>query len=177
MNILIYLMVQLCSRMKVLSIFFKEPTKIHFIKEISKRINLAPTSVRKYIKEFLKEGIIIKKESSPFNGFVANRESDDFIYYKRIYNIYSLKKLVAAIVSTNYPKAIVLFGSYSRGEDIESSDIDLVIISKSKLNIDLTPFEKELEREINIIKIDSLNKLDNRIIKKINNGIVLYGEV
>ena len=169
-------MVQLCSRMKVLEIFFIEPTKIHFIKEISKRINLAHTSVRKYIKEFLKEGLIKKKEASPFNGFVANRENEDFIYYKRIYNLYSLKKMTYTIINKLYPKTVILFGSYSRGEDTEASDIDLIIISKSK-NIKLDNFEKELKREINAIIISRLDKLEKNMIKKIYNGIVLYGEI
>jgi DNA-binding MarR family transcriptional regulator len=47
-------MVQKCSLIKVSEVFFAEPTTTHFIKEISKKINLAPTSVRKNIKDLLK---------------------------------------------------------------------------------------------------------------------------
>ena len=77
-------MIQKCSYIKVLEVFFKEPTKIHFIREISKSISLAQTSVRNHIKELEKENLIIKKESRPFNGFVANRENEKFLFYKQI---------------------------------------------------------------------------------------------
>ena len=81
-------MVQKCSYMKVLGVFFREPTRIHFIKEISRKISLAPTSVRVYFKDLEKEGLIIKKKSKPFDGFVANKENEKFISLKQVYNLF-----------------------------------------------------------------------------------------
>ena len=49
-----------CSYLKVLEVFFVEPTTIHFIKEISKKINLALTSVRNYIKDLMTRELIKK---------------------------------------------------------------------------------------------------------------------
>ena len=118
-------MVQKCSYLRVLEIFFIEPTTIHFVKEISKRINLAPTSVRNHMKNLLKQGLITRKKAKPFDGFIANRENEDFIFYKRVYNLYSLKELSSFLVTKHYPKVLVIFGSYSIGEDVEDSDIDL----------------------------------------------------
>lgn len=170
-------MLQKCSLWKVLSVFFKEPTNIHFIKEIGKEIDLAPTSVRNHVKELLKENLIKKKKAAPFDGFVANRENPDFIFYKRIYNLYSIKGLNEFIVSECYPKAMILFGSYSLGEDVESSDIDIVLLSKTEKLIDVKKFEKELERSVNIMWVESLNDLDNSIQKKVTNGIILHGGI
>ena len=168
-------MVQKCSYLRVLEIFFKEPITIHFIKEISKRITLAPTSVRNHLAELLKQNLILKKKSKPFDGFAANRENDDFIFYKRAYNLYSLKELSDFLVQSYYPKLIVLFGSYSKGEDIESSDIDIFILTKTKKDIELGIFEKKLKRKINLMMLDDFDKLDENIKKKIWNGITLYG--
>lgn len=168
-------MEQKCSILSVLKIFFEEPINLHFIREISKKIKLAPTSVKNNIKELLKNDLIIKQESRPFNGYVANRENSEFIFYKKIYNIYSLKKLIEFLDKNFYPKLAVVFGSYSLGEDREDSDIDLLIVTKGKKNIDLKKFEKELKREINILMIDNLNKLEKQILNKVYNGFVICG--
>ena len=168
-------MEQKCSYLKVLEVFFIEPTTVHFIKEISRKIKLAPTSTRNYIKDLLSKNLIAKKKAKPFDGFIANRENEDFIFYKRVYNLYSLKELTAFLVSTLWPKLIVVFGSYARGEDVEGSDIDILMISKVRKKINLEKFEKKLKRKINLLIIDKLEKLDKNIIKKIYNGTVLYG--
>lgn len=166
---------QKCSYLKVLNVFFVEPTTIHFIKEISKKINLAPTSIRNHIKDLLAKNLIKIKKARPFDGFIANRENEDFIFYKKVYNLYSLKELTEFLTSSFWPKLIVVFGSYARGEDIEQSDIDILVISKIKKELNLKKFEKKLKRKINLLVIDKLEKLDKNLIKKIYNGIVLYG--
>lgn len=168
-------MEQKCSYLNVLEVFFTEPTAIHFIKEISRKINLAPTSVRAHISDLLKSNLVNKKKAKPFDGFTSNRENDDFIFYKRVYNFYSLKELAEALASSFYPKLVVVFGSYARGEDVEGSDIDILILSRTKKEIVLEKFEEKLKRKINLLVVDKLNKLDKPMLKKIYNGIVLYG--
>jgi len=170
-----YSMVHKCSYLSVLELFFIEPTTIHFVKEISKRINLAPTSVRNHIKQLMKEGLIKEKKAKPFDGLIANRENDDFLFRKRVYNLYSLKDLTDFLVLSCYPKLIVIFGSYSIGEDVETSDIDILILTKTKKDIDLKELERKLKRKIHLIIIDNLDKLEKGLIKKIYNGMVLYG--
>jgi len=166
-------MVQKSSFLSTLEVFFIEPTRIHFIKEISKKTNIAHTSIKNNINKLLEEKLIIPKESRPFNGYVANRENPNFIFYKKVYNFYSLKNLKDFLETKHYPKLAVVFGSYSLGEDIESSDIDILIISREK-EINLKKFEKELKREINVLCLDNINKLD-KITNKVQNGFVILG--
>ncbi len=168
-------MVQKSSFLAVLEIFFAEPTSIHFIKEIGRQIDLAPTSVRTSIALLLASKLVKKKKSRPFDGFVADRENDDFIYYKRVYNLYALNELRHALVEAYYPRLLVLFGSYSIGEDVETSDIDLFMLSKTKKEMNLAGFEKKLKRKINVLILEDFEKLDDAIKKKIFNGIVLHG--
>ncbi len=166
-----------CSILKVLEVFFKEPTQIHFIREIGRKINLASTSVANNIQEIKRMQLIQTKKTKPFDGLIANRENEEFLFYKKIYNLYTLYELKEKLIDIFHPKAIVVFGSYSRGEDIESSDIDILIISKAKDEANLQNFEKKLLRKINIIIVDDLNKLDKIIQKKVKNGFTLYGEI
>jgi len=168
-------MVQKCSFLRVLEVFFVEPTTIHFVKGISKSIKLAPTSVRNHINDLLKEKLIKRKKAKPFAGFIANRESEDFIFYKRAYNLYSLKELSNFLISKYYPKLLVVYGSYALGEDIEGSDLDIFVLSKTKKEVSLEKIEKKLKRGIHLFVIDDLKKLDKNLLKKLYNGIVLYG--
>jgi len=161
--------------MNVAEVFFKEPTKVHFIKEISRKIKLAPTSVRVHIKTLKKEGIIIKKEASPFNGLVANLDSSKFIFYKRASNLFSLFNLREAIINSIAPSAIILFGSYSMGEDTEDSDIDFIVLRKTKKEINIQEFEKSLNRKIHITYLNNINELDVNVKENAKRGVIIYG--
>ena len=170
-------MLQKCSYVKVLEVFFKEPTKVHFVREISRRINLATTSVKNYINELEKENLIVLKESAPFNGYVANRENEKFLFYKQVYNLYSIYELKMRIIEKLGPKAVVLFGSYQRGEDIEESDIDLIVLTKIRRDISLAGFEKNLDRKIHLTFVNSIDKIEKNLQKNVRNGWCIYGEI
>jgi predicted nucleotidyltransferase len=172
-----YHVLQKCGYLKTLELFFLEPTNIHFIREISRKIKLSQSSVRNHVNFLLEENMIIKKTSNPFDGFIANRENEDFIFYKRVYNYSSLKELRDFIIKKCYPKSIVLFGSYFRGEDIESSDIDIFLLSNSPKEINFSEFEKTLSRKINVLWSKNILDLDKKIQTKIKNGLVLTGEI
>tara|TARA_Y100000310_G_C20250267_1_gene608767 strand:+ start:35 stop:553 length:519 start_codon:yes stop_codon:yes gene_type:complete len=168
-------MVQISSYLKVLEVFFKEPTRIHFIKGISRNIKIAHTSVRNNIKRLEKIGLISKKKSNPFDGYVANRESDAFIHYKQAYNLFSLFELKKFLIEEIHPKTLIVFGSYSRGEDIEESDLDIILVSKVKRELSLSRFEKKLSRKININFISFMSELEKPVRNNALNGWVLYG--
>src|SRR3989344_7075947 len=145
-------MIQKCSLWKVVEIFFKEPTKIHYIREISRNINLAPTSVKKHILDLLKQDFIIKKKEL-FIGYSANLENEYFMFYKKISNQINIRTsgLLKYLTNNTHPETIILYGSYSKGEDREHSDIDIFILTKNSKQLNLEKFEKELKREIHII--------------------------
>lgn len=170
-------MVQKCSRLKVLEVFFEEPTRIHFIREISRKISLAQTSVRNHIRDLKKQKLIIDKNAKPFNGLVANREYQYFIDLKQAYNLYSLIELKNELIEILGPKAIILFGSYQKGEDIEKSDIDLVIVSKVKKDLRLKKYEKKLKRRIHLTFVRDVEKIDKNLKENIKNGWAIYGEI
>ena len=166
-------MIQKCSLLEVLEVFFKEPTKIHFIREISRRIRLAPTSVRNHIGSLLKQEMIMRKKGDPFDGFVANRDAEKFRFYKRTYNLASLFELKQLIQEDLAPKEIRIFGSYTRGEDVENSDIDILIISKVKKELEYKDLEKKLGRNLHSIVVSSFKELESSLQENIVRGWVL----
>lgn len=170
-------MIQKCTLWKVFSVFCEEPNTIHYVKEISRKITLAPTSVRIHIEELLQENIIIKKKGERFFGFIAHRENANFFFYKRVYNLVCLKTsgLLEYVIDSMYPQVIIVYGSYAKGEDIEESDIDLFIGTKVKKKLDLERFEKGLKRRVHILSETNIQKVHTLLKGEIINGIVVYG--
>ena len=72
---------------------------------------------------------------------------------------------------------IILFGSYSRGEDTVNSDIDIAIIGRKEKDVNLKRFEKILERKITINFYSSFKSIHTHLKENIFNGIVLAGGV
>jgi len=172
-----FTMIQKCSLWNVFNVFVAEPLKIHYIKEISKKINLAPTSVKKHLEYLLEQKLIFKKKGDIFFGFIANRDNEDFLFYKKIANIIKLKEsgIIKFLINTIYPQAIIVYGSFLRGEDIEESDIDIFILTNTKKNIETERFEAILKRRVHIIMETSLKKIKDDLKTEIINGLVLYG--
>ena len=168
-----YMIIHKCSLWKVAEIFFIEPTKIHFIKEISRKINLAPTSIKIHLQTLLKEGLVGGVKSEPFNGYKACRENQEFIFEKKIANLVFIKSSgLIDELKEKYPKSIILFGSYNKGEDIETSDLDLFIDVKP-FKFNQKELEKYLKRKIHIIFKEEANK---SLLENIDQGTILFGE-
>ena len=85
---------------------------------------------------------------------------------------------IVEYLSENFPAAtIILFGSYSFGEDTEYSDIDIAVIESKEKEVDLTKFDTLLERTIFLHFFGSLKDVDKNLKENIINGIVLKGGI
>lgn len=173
-------MLQECSILKTVGIFFKEPTKDHYLLEISRKANLAHTSVTKQLKILKKINIIKerieKKGKREFPIYRSNIHSKEYKENKKLYNLILLKnsKLIDFLKDYFMPKSIVVFGSFLKGEDIEDSDIDIFIECK-KAEINLKKFEKMLNRKIQLHFKDIFKKYPKELKNNIINGITLSG--
>src|SRR3989338_11389756 len=162
-------MLQNYSRYRLLQEFFDFPRKDFQMRELSRRIKLAQISVINHLKFLQKDGLVIKEKKGVYSVFRANRESEDFRILKMQNLIWRIHKsgLIPFIDEKLKPNCVVLFGSASRGDDTEISDIDL-FIQAEEAQLNLEKYEKILNRRINILfepKIGSLNKeLLNNII-------------
>ena len=168
-------MIQKSNREKILALFFDRPTKPFQLRGISKLTRIGLPSVKKYVETFAEEGLVRKEKGTVFPYFVANRESVEF----KILKINHLRLVIeesglAAELEKNYPDCIVLFGSASRGEDAEKSDID-IFVQGEESKLELAHFEKKLGRKINILFESRMNKLPAELINNLANGIVLRG--
>lgn len=164
----------------VLEVFFIEPSKEHYLMNISRTINIAHTSVKQNLIKLVKRGLINqetqRKGKRNFPVYKANKDNKEFKRYKMIYNITSLleSRLIDFLEEKIAPKAIILFGSYRRGEDLEDSDID-IFIEGIEEKIDLKIFEKKLKRKIQLHFKKDFNTYPKELKNNIINGILLQG--
>ena len=171
-------MLEKYNRYKLLKLFLDSPTDNFRLREIARLTKISPPSVMSYLKEFEKEGLIKKhiKRNIPF--YTAVRDSPHFILYKKISIFYELNNvgLVDYLWEKLSPEAIVLYGSYSKGESIENSDVDLFILGNHK-ELNITYFEKKLNKKFHLLFKESLKETPNELKNNILNGIILKGYV
>lgn len=171
-------MIQNYNRYKILQEFLDFPRKKFQIRELSRRTKIAQTSVINHLKALLKENLIIKKKEDIYPYFIANRENEMFKIYKKLNLILKINQtgLINYIYDNCLPSCIILFGSASKGEDIEESDIDLFIQSKEK-KLNLEKYERLLKRKISLFFEEYFSKLPDELKNNILNGIILKGYI
>jgi len=158
--------------------FFNFPRKDFQIREISRRTKISLPSVTNYLKDLVKEGLILKVEKGIYPAFSANRDNELFRLYKKLDLILRTKQsgLLDFIYDSCVPDTIILFGSGAKGEDIEKSDIDIFVQSKTK-KLNLEKYEKILNREISLFFEETFSRLSPELKNNILNGFVLKGYI
>jgi len=108
-----------------------------------------------------------------------NRENYKAIELKRVENLKMIYiSGLSDFLEEKFPgTTIILFGSYARGEDIHSSDIDIAIIGGKDKFLNLEPLENLLKRKININFYSSWKDIHKHLKNNILNGIILTGSV
>ncbi|MBI2548646.1 nucleotidyltransferase domain-containing protein [Candidatus Woesearchaeota archaeon] len=170
-------MIEKSTNQIVLSIFFENPTTEFYLRELSRRLKLSMPTIVSVTDMLAKDKLVIKIKGKALTIVRANRENITFIRYKRLYNlqqIYSSGIVDDLTERYNHPKAIVLFGSYARGDDTELSDIDIAVMTHKQLQLPLEDYQKQLHRPMSIHEID-LMKLSEEFKANLANGIVLEG--
>ena len=171
-------MIQNYSRYRILQVFFDFPRRNFHMREISRRIKIAQPSVINHLKSLANQNLIIKEKIGIYPTFRANREDELFKIYKKLNLILRIKQsgLLDYVYDTCLPNSIILFGSASKGEDIEESDMDIFIESKEK-KLNLEKYEKALNRKISLFFEENFNRLSNELKNNILNGIMLKGYI
>ncbi len=166
---------------EILRLLFVRAGKTMNQRQIAKVLGVSPPAVMKAIPQMEEDGLIVVQQDNESKrwSIEMNRDSRRVMQLKRADNL----KLIYESGLFDYIEhefagaTIILFGSYSRGEDIISSDIDLAVIGRKDKVIDLDKFEKALEREININFYDSFSNIHKHLRESLYNGIILVGGI
>jgi len=122
---------------------------------------------------------VSKDKTSKRLSIGLDRDNLQVIWLKRADNLKQIYEsgLVNFIYENFAEATVILFGSYAFGEDTLRSDIDLAVIGSKEKDIDLSRFEKTLERPIVMNYFKSFKSIDNHLLNNIVNGITLKGAV
>jgi predicted nucleotidyltransferase len=158
------------------------------LRGIARFLKKSPTAVSNALQDIEKEGLIEVKKAGNINllSIALNRDNQDAINMKRVENLKMIYESgLAKFLLDSFPgTTIVLFGSYSRGDDVwtneseeHKSDIDIAIIGTKGREIKLTEFDKKLERTVFINFYPSFKEIHKHLRDSILNGILLSGSV
>jgi len=161
---------------KVMKLFFDNPEIKFHIREIARQTGLSAPGVLKILKKLKDETLLVSERENVVENVKASR-NEKFFLLKKAYNALSLfESGLINCLREKYeePEAIVVFGSYSKGEDISKSDIDVAVVTKKGAKLDLKDFEKYLRRKISIYEIQ-INDSSKEFLNNLANGTVVYG--
>jgi predicted nucleotidyltransferase len=148
-------------------------------REIAKLLKVSPTSVSGPLKKLLKRRLISLDKTKTINFISFNRDYRKAIELKRAENLKNIyiSGLSEHLESVLPGGTIILFGSYSRGEDTDASDIDIAVFGRKQKGLDLQKYEAMLHRKINVNYYDSWGTIDVHLKNNILGGILLIGSV
>jgi len=147
---------------------------------ISKILGVSQPAVMKALPKLEKAELIkVSQDKESKRWSIGLNRTENVIHSKRVDNLKMIYEFgLADFLEKEFAGAtIILFGSYSRGEDIFNSDIDLAIIGRKEKQIGLAKYEKDFEKKIRINFFPSFRKIHKHLKENILNGIVLAGGI
>lgn len=171
------------ARQRIAEVLFRYPDKEFSLSELAKEAKVKKANIGVMVDELYKIGFIEIVKLANIWRIKANQRSWRFIKSKIVYNLnFIYQSNLVEFLNDYYrnPKAIILFGSFRKGEDATTSDIDIAIETGS---IDeytttrlkqLAEFEEAIGRKIQL-HIFNRKDVDINVFNNIANGIVLSG--
>ncbi len=165
----------------VLKLFFNFPTKHWHFKKLKEKANLSDAKLAKWLNKFIKKNLIKKiKTKNKMPYYVGNYKSPNYQNTKKIFALREFHKsgFLNHLLSLK-AKVIIIFGSLSRWDWYDESDIDLFIFGNAK-GFKPVKFETKLHREIQIFHAknkNDLNKYGNALISNIIQGEFIKGDI
>ncbi|PIN91379.1 hypothetical protein COU57_00740 [Candidatus Pacearchaeota archaeon CG10_big_fil_rev_8_21_14_0_10_32_14] len=172
---------------KVIQWFFSYPILPISLSDLSSELSISKKTANQIVTQLIQENFLFKEEIGKTWRITCNQKHEYNVTKKISFNlslVYQLLyegKLIDEIYKlTGNPKAIILFGSYRKGDDTENSDLDIAIeVAQNEelkiinlWNIQKLGYRKNIPLNLHIF---SRNKIDLNLFSNLVNGIVLDG--
>ena len=139
------------SIMNILSFFFRNPTKEFSQIQVLKKIKIAKATLIKWLRLLVDEEVILMKRIGVTNLYRLNNENTFVKCLKILFTISGLEPIKELI--KKYNVECYIYGSSARGEDVEKSDVDLIVIGRADINDlkrGMLPISKKIGKELKI---------------------------
>ncbi|MFH1505910.1 MAG: ArsR family transcriptional regulator [archaeon] len=161
-----------------LEMFFEDNYLRVNVREYARLMNISPPSASTLLASLENEGLLKSEKEHRYIFYSANRENMLFVELCKAYWRMRFKKigLLDYLQEELVNPLVVLFGSFSKAEIKQDSDIDMAVFSVTKKELDLRSFEKKLKRNMQLFAFkDEKDVLNKELLKNIRNGFVLLG--
>ena len=171
---------------KVMYWFFSFPNSEQGLNNLASDLKISKTTAKRVVEDLIKEGFLNKKIYGKAWRITCNLDHD---YNKSQKIPFNLSMIYGAYFNgirddiaqkIGNANAILLFGSYRKGDDTEKSDVDIAIEVAGNEEVQVISlgqitelgFRKNVQVNLHVF---SRNKIDINLFSNIANGIVLEG--
>jgi predicted nucleotidyltransferase len=156
--------------------FFEDCYRRINVREYSRVMKISPPTASKMLFEFEKEGLLLMEKDRNYIFFYANKNNRIFLELSRLYWSIVLRDLTDFLDKNLANPTIILFGSLSKAEAKEDSDVDIAILSNKELS--MKDYPKKIKRKLQLFWFNSIDKIENKeLANNILNGFVLNGKL
>ncbi|RLE01232.1 MAG: hypothetical protein DRJ11_10095 [Candidatus Aminicenantes bacterium] len=127
---------------KVLDFLLERPGKEFVEREIREAVGISKSGVNYALRELVRANFIFRYKKGKIYLYSLNNKNPVVKQLKVLKTIICIQPILKKLKKLS--SKVILFGSSSRGENIEDSDIDLFVISNIK--------KEEIETQINKLK-------------------------
>lgn len=140
----------------ILSFFITNPSVELSQTELIKKIKISKATAVKWLNLLVKEHMLVLKKIGTTNLYSLNNDSIIIKHLKLLSSLFRIRPLGNILNDCE----LYLFGSCSRGEDTEKSDMDILIISdlkRDKIIAKIENFSKKIGKRINFSVFSNLD--------------------
>lgn len=139
----------------ILKLLFLNSSGEFYANDIARKTDLAPSTIAKEMPLIQNIGLVIRRSQGNLVFYKINNQSVIFNELKRIFLKF---EMLDEIISRDLPKDKIkyalIYGSFAKGTESQSSDIDLLVIgdiNEDLLLRSISKSEKTIGREINYL--------------------------
>jgi predicted nucleotidyltransferase len=159
---------RMSGKERVLNYLYENPGEKFTVRSLAKDTKITRSTLQTHLQLLQNGGIV---SGGKWNDTWENRWKKTMYFIEKI----NSSGLVGYLEKELGASAVVLFGSFSKGESNKSSDIDLFVQSARDKKVNLSGFEKTLGREIQLFTEVKISKLPKHLLNNVLNGIKLKG--
>jgi predicted nucleotidyltransferase len=168
--------------LRVLYWFFSYPAEEVGLSELAEELRISKSTANKVVGMLSKEGFLQVRNFGNLWRISCNREHTYNYSRKIAYNLMTIYECgILSDIREKFPgaRAIVLFGSYRKGDDTQESDIDIAVeVAQGEAQVQHLGTIRQIGFRQNV-KVNALvfsrKKIDINLFANIANGIVLEG--
>ena len=164
------------TRVSILEEFLLNPGTEYHIRELARIIKITPTYVQKELKNLESLGLLGSKRKGNMVLYKLQAKSPIVEDLKRIFlKTESIGYAIVGELDTKKIKFALIFGSFAKGIETPTSDVDMLIIGDVKeddILRSISKTERRIGREINFILW-----MEKEFLQKVRKNIPLIKEI